>query len=124
MHRLRYDTLHHFYHQLCPECAEFNMAKRKQTADMRGMVCLVTGGRVRIGYHVSKPPCPCSFRRIVHMISANCRYDLGIPQIVLKLLRAGARVLATTRFPADAALRYASERDFDEWSDRLEVMTP
>ena len=36
----------------------------------------------------------------------------------------GARVLATTRFPADAALRYASERDFDEWSDRLEVMTP
>ena len=58
------------------------------------------------------------------MISAICRYDLGILQIVLKLLRAGARVLATTRFPADAASRYASERDFDEWSDRLEVMTP
>ena len=30
---------HHFYHQLCPRCAEHNWQKRQQTADMRGMVC-------------------------------------------------------------------------------------
>jgi NAD(P)-dependent dehydrogenase (short-subunit alcohol dehydrogenase family) len=37
------------------------------------------------------------------------------------MLRAGARVIATTRFPADAALRYSREPDFAEWKDRLHV---
>ena len=59
------------------------------------MVCVVTGGRVRIGY-----------------------------QIVLKLLRAGAFVLTTTRYPADAVQRYAREPDFGDWCDRLEIMGP
>jgi len=35
--------------QLCPDCAELNFVKRHQKADMTGMVCLVTGGRVKIG---------------------------------------------------------------------------
>ena len=56
-----------------------------QSADLRGHVCVVTGGRVRIGY-----------------------------EIVLKLLRAGAYVLTTTRFPHDAAARYAAEADFEQ----------
>ena len=86
---------HHFYHRLCPDCAEFNYAKRQASADMTGMVCVVTGGRVRIGF-----------------------------QIVLKLLRAGATVLTTSRFKHDAALRYAAEPDFSEWSSRLEVPCP
>lgn len=37
------------------------------------------------------------------------------------LLRAGARVIATTRFPHDAALRYAREPDFEKWRGRLEI---
>jgi len=41
---------HDFYHQLCLRCAELNWTKRQQTADLRGHVALVTGGRVRIGY--------------------------------------------------------------------------
>ncbi|MCX6924053.1 MAG: oxidoreductase, partial [Verrucomicrobia bacterium] len=45
-----YSTLHHFYDQLCPECAEFNFRKRTELADLRGRVALLTGGRVKIGY--------------------------------------------------------------------------
>eukprot|EP00930_Biecheleria_cincta_P069168 TRINITY_DN56946_c0_g1_i1.p1 TRINITY_DN56946_c0_g1~~TRINITY_DN56946_c0_g1_i1.p1 ORF type:complete len:566 (-),score=101.43 TRINITY_DN56946_c0_g1_i1:234-1931(-) len=93
--RADYTEDHHFYHQLCPECAKLNWEKRGQAADMTGFVCVVTGGRVRIGY-----------------------------QTVLKLLRAGAFVLTTTRFPADAALRYSKEDDFETWRHRLEVVGP
>ncbi|MBL8683855.1 MAG: SDR family oxidoreductase [Myxococcales bacterium] len=88
----RFDTLHHFYDQLCPSCGDFNFAKRTQRADLRGRTALVTGGRVKIGY-----------------------------QAVILLLRAGARVLVTTRFPRDAAERFAREADAPEWIDRLVV---
>ena len=87
-----YTRIHHFYDQLCPDCAAFNYAKRTELADLRGRTALLTGGRVKIGY-----------------------------QAGLKLLRAGARLLVTTRFPRDSAARYAREPDFDEWSDRLEI---
>ena len=40
------------------------------------------------------------------------------------MLRAGARVIATTRFPHDAALRYSREPDFEAWKDRLQVHGP
>lgn len=43
---------------------------------------------------------------------------------VLKLLRAGAYVLTTTRYPHDAARRYAREPDFDAFAPRLEVVGP
>jgi NAD(P)-dependent dehydrogenase (short-subunit alcohol dehydrogenase family) len=88
----KYDQVHPFYDQLCPECAAFNYAKRTETADLRGRVALLTGGRVKIGY-----------------------------QAGIKLLRAGASLVVTTRFPRDAALRYAEEVDFGEWGDRLEI---
>jgi NAD(P)-dependent dehydrogenase (short-subunit alcohol dehydrogenase family) len=77
---------------MCPPCAELNYEKRFQTADLAGRVTLVTGARVKIGY-----------------------------QAALKLLRAGAAVVATTRFPHDAARRYAAEPDFADWKDRLQV---
>jgi NAD(P)-dependent dehydrogenase (short-subunit alcohol dehydrogenase family) len=88
----KYTQVHHFYDQLCPACAEFNFAKRTELADLHGRVALLTGGRVKIGY-----------------------------QAGLKLLRAGARLIVTTRFPRDSAARYAQEPDFAEWGDRLEV---
>ena len=43
---------------------------------------------------------------------------------MLKLLRAGAFVLTTTRYPADAVQRYSREPDFADWCERLEVMGP
>jgi len=87
-----YTTLHHFYDQLCPACAEFNFGKRSELADLTGRVALLTGGRVKIGY-----------------------------QAGIKLLRAGASLIVTTRFPRDSAARYAQEPDFAEWGHRLEI---
>ncbi len=87
-----YSQIHHFYDQLCPKCAELNWVKRTETADLRGRVALLTGGRVKIGY-----------------------------QAGIKLLRAGAHLIVTTRFPHDSAMRYAAELDFKDWGHRLEI---
>jgi hypothetical protein len=83
---------HFFYDQLCPRCAALNWEKRWQSADLRGRVALVTGGRVKIGY-----------------------------QRALKLLRAGAHAIVTTRFSRDAARRFAAEPDFHEYAERLDI---
>src|ERR1019366_6983114 len=48
------------------------------------------------------------------------RIKIGF-QAALMMLRAGAHVIVTTRFPRDAASRYAREPDFADWKDRLEV---
>ncbi len=88
----KFSILHHFYDQMCPDCAAFNFAKRTEMADLHGRVALLTGGRVKIGY-----------------------------QTGLKLLRAGARLIVTTRFPRDSEKRYSAESDFDHWRDRLEI---
>ena len=87
-----YTTLHHFYDQMCTACGDVSYARRVRSVDLRGRTAIVTGARVKIGYHAG-----------------------------LKLLRAGCRVLVTTRFPQDAAQRYAREPDFAAWSDRLQV---
>ena len=88
----QFSTVHHFYDRLCLPCAEENFVKRTELADLSGRVALLTGGRVKIGY-----------------------------QAGIKLLRAGARLIVTTRFPRDSAARYARESDFGEWADRLEI---
>ncbi|KAL3805115.1 hypothetical protein HJC23_003343 [Cyclotella cryptica] len=90
--KIRFRTLHHFYDQLCETCAPLNYTKRHQTADMSGKVAIVTGSRIKIGY-----------------------------QVVLKLLRAGCHVVATTRFPNCAVEQYRREADFRVWKDRLQV---
>ncbi|NQT26996.1 SDR family oxidoreductase [candidate division KSB1 bacterium] len=87
-----FTKLHFFYDSMCPKCAEFNYQKRFQTAPLDGQVALITGSRLKIGY-----------------------------QATLMMLRAGARVIATTRFPVDAAMRYSREEDYPEWKDRLQV---
>jgi NAD(P)-dependent dehydrogenase (short-subunit alcohol dehydrogenase family) len=84
--------LHHFYDTMCPTCGDLNYKKRFQTAPMDGQVALITGSRLKIGYHVT-----------------------------LMMLRAGARVIATTRFPKDSAVRFSKEKDFADWGDRLEI---
>lgn len=87
-----YATLHHFYDAMCPECGDFNYAKRFQSADLTGQTAVITGSRLKIGYHIT-----------------------------LMLLRAGATVVATTRFPVDSAYRFAQEEDFHQWADRLKI---
>jgi NAD(P)-dependent dehydrogenase (short-subunit alcohol dehydrogenase family) len=88
----KFTEIHHFYDQMCPECAAVNFAKRTETVDLQGRVALVTGGRVKIGY-----------------------------QAVMKLLRCGAHVIVTTRFPRDSAARYSRETAFEGFRDRLEI---
>ena len=47
--KTKYRTVHHFYDQLCPDCAELNFRKRGELADLSGTVAVLTGGRVKIG---------------------------------------------------------------------------
>jgi NAD(P)-dependent dehydrogenase (short-subunit alcohol dehydrogenase family) len=87
-----YTQVHFFYHLLCPRCAEFNYRMRHLRADLTGRTALVTGGRVKIGF-----------------------------QTVLRLLRDGAKVIVTTRFPHAAARRFHAEPDAPDWEDRLHL---
>jgi NAD(P)-dependent dehydrogenase (short-subunit alcohol dehydrogenase family) len=87
-----YHDLHHHYDALCPTCADFNWTKRTQTADLSGRHALVTGARVKIGFEAA-----------------------------VILLRAGASVVATTRFPGDAARRFGRLPDFSTWHERLSI---
>jgi NAD(P)-dependent dehydrogenase (short-subunit alcohol dehydrogenase family) len=83
---------HFFYHSLCLPCGDLNYRKRAVPADLSGRIALVTGARVKIGYATA-----------------------------LRLLRAGAQVIVTSRFPHNAAHRYSSEPDFADWRDRLHI---
>ena len=80
------------YHRLCPPCARLNTERRTARCDLHGRRAIVTGGRIKIGFHLA-----------------------------LKMLRDGAEVLVTTRFPTDAARRFAEVPDFASWADRLQV---
>jgi hypothetical protein len=48
-----FTKLHHFYDTMCTECGDFNYAKRFQTADVKGQVAVITGSRLKIGYHIT-----------------------------------------------------------------------
>jgi len=87
-----FHEVHFFYHLLCPKCAEYNFRMRGLTADLSGRTALVTGGRVKIGF-----------------------------QTVLRLLRDGARVIVTTRFPNAAARRFYEDPESGKWADRLQI---
>ncbi len=87
-----FTKMHHFYDTMCGDCGDFNYAKRFQTADVSGQIAVVTGSRLKIGYHIT-----------------------------LMLLRGGATVVATTRFPVDSAARFAKEEDFHVWGNRLKI---
>jgi len=89
----RYVEVDAFYHQLCPPCAARNHARRDARADLAGRRALLTGGRAKIGMYIA-----------------------------LRLLRDGAHTTITTRFPRDAARRFASMQDSARWLDRLQIV--
>jgi len=82
-----------FYHRLCPLCAQENLARREAVTDLTGRRALLTGGRVKIGF-----------------------------QLALMLLRDGAELLVTTRFPRDARRRFEAVPGSGEWLDRLTLV--
>nr|WP_042376466.1 SDR family NAD(P)-dependent oxidoreductase [Streptacidiphilus melanogenes] len=82
-----------FYHLLCPACAKDNAARRGLTTDLRGRRALLTGGRVKIGF-----------------------------QLALMMLRDGAELIVTSRFPHDTVRRFQAVPGSEEWLDRLTVV--
>ena len=93
MCKSRYTVVDAFYHQLCPDCALVNRAKRDARTDLSGRTALLTGGRAKIGMYIA-----------------------------LRLLRDGAHTTITTRFPHDAVRRFAAMPDSADWLDRLRVV--
>ncbi|HEY8986434.1 MAG TPA: SDR family NAD(P)-dependent oxidoreductase [Streptomyces sp.] len=91
--KTRYVEVDYFYHQLCPECAALNRAKRDVRTDLTGKRALLTGGRAKIGMYIA-----------------------------LRLLRDGAHTTITTRFPKDAIRRFTAMDDSGDWIHRLEVV--
>jgi NAD(P)-dependent dehydrogenase (short-subunit alcohol dehydrogenase family) len=89
----RYTVVDAFYHQLCPACAEINHAKRDARTDLSGRRALLTGGRAKIGMYIA-----------------------------LRLLRDGADLTITTRFPHDAVRRFSAMPDSGDWLHRLRVV--
>ncbi len=88
-----YTRVDAFYHQLCPDCAALNHAKREARTDLTGRSALLTGGRAKIGMHIA-----------------------------LRLLRDGAHTTITTRFPRDAVRRFSSLPDAGDWLHRLRIV--
>ena len=88
-----YTLVDAFYHWLCPTCAATSHVKREQSTDLRGRRALLTGGRAKIGMHIA-----------------------------LLLLRDGAHLTITTRFPHDAARRFALHADAATWIHRLKIV--
>ncbi|MGW7364739.1 SDR family NAD(P)-dependent oxidoreductase [Streptomyces sp. NPDC054841] len=82
-----------FYHRLCPDCARDNAARRALSTDLSGRRALLTGGRVKIGF-----------------------------QLALMMLRDGADVLVTSRFPQDTLRRFRAAKGSEEWIERLTVV--
>ncbi|MFE9426562.1 SDR family oxidoreductase [Kitasatospora sp. NPDC006697] len=81
------------YHQLCPGCAADNTARRGLSTDLTGRRVLLTGGRVKIGF-----------------------------QLALMMLRDGAELIVTSRFPQDAVRRFRAVEGSAQWLDRLTVV--
>ncbi|MGP9034340.1 SDR family NAD(P)-dependent oxidoreductase [Glutamicibacter mysorens] len=89
----RYTTVDAFHHYLCPDCAAAGRERRDARADLSGKRALLTGGRAKIGMHIA-----------------------------LRLLRDGAHTTITTRFPKDAARRFAALEDSADWMHRLRIV--
>jgi NAD(P)-dependent dehydrogenase (short-subunit alcohol dehydrogenase family) len=88
---------HELYPALCRQCGMFNIGcsnlSLPEKLDLTGKIALVTGGRINLGYFTA-----------------------------LRLLRCGARVIVSSRYPADAAVRYSTEPDFAQWEKQLKVV--
>eukprot|EP00746_Dinoflagellata_sp_MGD_P167890 gnl/MRDRNA2_/MRDRNA2_98856_c0_seq1.p1 gnl/MRDRNA2_/MRDRNA2_98856_c0~~gnl/MRDRNA2_/MRDRNA2_98856_c0_seq1.p1 ORF type:complete len:1265 (+),score=232.74 gnl/MRDRNA2_/MRDRNA2_98856_c0_seq1:84-3878(+) len=76
----------------CVACEKRDGSRRSQTGNLSGYTAVVTGGRCKIGY-----------------------------QVCLKLLRCGAFVVATSRFPRCAAQKFLKEADASDWAPRLHI---
>lgn len=85
-------VVHRVYFFSCPQCGDLFLEKRTQTRDLTGHWSVVVGGRTKMGY-----------------------------QVVLKLVRAGAKCVVTTRQVDRAKALFRLEPDYNDWNERLFV---
>ncbi|KAJ5537434.1 hypothetical protein N7513_010620 [Penicillium frequentans] len=89
--------VHDLYPSLCRPCGSFNLSSSELSLpgklNLNGKTALVTGGRINLGYHTA-----------------------------LRLLRCGAKVIVSSRYPRDAAMRYLQEPDCEQWEYKLKVI--
>ncbi|VUC34646.1 unnamed protein product [Clonostachys rosea] len=82
--------LHPVFTAMCKPCGDFNLAgsviSLPGRLDLEGKTAFVTGGRINLGFHTA-----------------------------LRLLRCGAKVIVSSRYPQDAFVRYRSQPDSAEW---------
>jgi NAD(P)-dependent dehydrogenase (short-subunit alcohol dehydrogenase family) len=90
--KTRFVRRHLAFDALCMACGDVQLRKRQARVDLAGRVALVTGGRSGIGHATA-----------------------------LRLLRAGARVIVTTRFPHAAARCFTALPDCAAWHERLHI---
>lgn len=88
----KFNEVHFFYNRLCPKCAEYNYSMRTNNTDLNNRNVIITGGRVKIGYATT-----------------------------LRLLRAGANIIVTSRFPALTLDQLKQEQDYKNWKNRVTV---
>lgn len=86
------DRVHGNYVYSCQVCGNIFQKNRYLTASQLGKIAVVTGVRTKLGH-----------------------------QICLKLLRAGATVVGTTRFPTKALDMYREYSDFKNWEQCLHL---
>ncbi|KAF9871878.1 hypothetical protein CkaCkLH20_10510 [Colletotrichum karsti] len=90
-------TSHKTLKSMCIPCGEFNLAERALSLppnlSLEGKTALVTGARINLGFHTA-----------------------------LRLLRCGAFVIASSRYPEDALSRYQTESDYASWAPRLKIV--
>ncbi|KAJ6095790.1 hypothetical protein N7486_006536 [Penicillium sp. IBT 16267x] len=89
--------VHDLYPSLCRPCGSFNLSSSELSLpgklNLDGKTALVTGGRINLGYHTA-----------------------------LRLLRCGAKVMISSRYPRDAATRYLQEPDCEQWEHKFKVI--
>ncbi|EQB44896.1 hypothetical protein CGLO_16295 [Colletotrichum gloeosporioides Cg-14] len=82
---------------MCVACGDFNLVERAYSMPghlwLFRKTALVTGARINLGFHTA-----------------------------LRLLRCGAFVIASSRYPEDALSRYQKELDFEKWKGRLRIV--
>lgn len=81
------------YEFLCIHCADENYINKNLKVNLQNQTFLITGGRVKLGYASA-----------------------------LKLLRFGAKVIITTRYPNFAMSNYQEESDYNLWKDNLTII--
>ena len=84
------ENIHKFYGNLCIKCGNYSYSFREMKLDFSGRIAIVTGGRVKIGYHIAT-----------------------------KLLSYGCKVLITSRFPKDTLLKYKENSEYEKWKNNL-----